>query len=392
MGGSAGTVSLPTYLANMHTWMQDADRSTVNTATGHNYSATAGVGSMTVYDDMWAARGGPYDGDAYDPTAALDDMLTEIQEFETAIAALSAPTDFQTYLDKVKANLGDLIVEEDLPAIEGIVTVAAPGTVGTVTINRIDLPTIPIGEMVTEFENRQQSSHARSVARFAAGMSDINAIMSSSFVIGVGLLESEKQYQIEDYDAKVRLTQAEKEFDGELQGELAYLRAVVEKDMQPRQLQSAYDLQDQQLELDADKVEFLTGAELKKMLPQLRVQSYLQGINSMVAMLSMKTQAQDSEASKQMEYGRFKIVSETDETNRNLEIDHLDYTWNLSLYEYMERWMAAPTGAAVPQAGKPSALASGLAGAMTGAKVGGAIGGPVGAGIGGVIGGIGGLF
>ena len=394
MGGSAGTVSLPTYLATMHTWMQDADRTTTNTVTGHNYSAVAGPGSMNVYDDMFAARNGPYQGhDAYDPDEALADMLTEVEEFETAIGTLDPETDYAGFVDRVAADIDLIVQEEEITGMSlDTIEIAAPGTVATITVDRISLPTIAVGELVSAFENRQSSTHGRSVGRFAAGMSDINAVMASAFVIGMGSLESEKQYQIEDFDAKTSISAAEKEFDGELQGELAYQRNLLERDMQDRTVQAEYDLQDQKLEYDADKVELMTTAELRKELPRLRVQSYLQGVNQMAAMLAQKMSLQGHETGQQLQYGQMKIVSESDETNRNLEIDHLDFTWDLSLYEYMERWMSAPTGAAVPSAGKASPLASGLAGAMTGAQAGGAIGGPVGAGIGGVIGGIGGLL
>ncbi|MFA5379045.1 MAG: hypothetical protein WC455_25040 [Dehalococcoidia bacterium] len=392
-GGAAGTVSLPTYMAVYHAWMMDADRSTTNTATGHNWSATAGVGSMNVYDDTYAARSGPYDGaDAYDPTDALDDMLTEVQEFETAITALSPTTDFQTYFDKVKANLGDLVYDEDLPVIEGLITPAAPGTVASITVNQISLPTINVAEMVTAFENRQALSHARSVAAYAAGASDLNAVMGSAFVIGVGIKETEKQYNIDEFDAKVSLSAEEKEFDGELQAELAYQRALLERDMQAREVQARYDLQDQQVELEADKIEFMAGAEIKRLLPQLRVQAYTQGINMMAAMLGSKMGLMDSETSKQLQYGQSRIIAETDETNRNLEIDHLDFTWNLSLYDYSARWMGAASGSAVPVSGKPSSIQSALGGAMSGAAMGGSVGGPVGAGIGAIAGGIGGLL
>jgi hypothetical protein len=348
---------------------------------------------MNVYDDTYAARSGPYDGaDAYDPTDALDDMLTEVQEFETAITALSPTTDFQTYFDKVKANLGDLVYDEDLPVIEGLITPAAPGTVASITVNQISLPTINVAEMVTAFENRQALSHARSVAAYAAGASDLNAVMGSAFVIGVGIKETEKQYNIDEFDAKVSLSAEEKEFDGELQAELAYQRALLERDMQAREVQARYDLQDQQVELEADKIEFMAGAEIKRLLPQLRVQAYTQGINMMAAMLGSKMGLMDSETSKQLQYGQSRIIAETDETNRNLEIDHLDFTWNLSLYDYSARWMGAASGSAVPVSGKPSSIQSALGGAMSGAAMGGSVGGPVGAGIGAIAGGIGGLL
>ncbi len=392
MGGSAGTVSLPTYMSIPHAAIYHDNRHDGTGISGNNtfeFSET-----MNLYNDTFAARNGPYQGhDAYDPDEALEDMLAEVQEFETAIGTLDPETDYAGFVDRVAADIDLIVREEEITGMSlDTIEIAAPGTVATITVDRISLPTIDVGSLVNAFENRQNQSHGRSVGRSAAGFSDINAVMGSAFVIGIGAQESEKQYQIEEFDAKASISAAEKEFDGELQGELAFQRANLEKDMQDRTVQASYDTQDQQLEYDADKVELMTTAELKKELPRLRVQSYLQGVNQMAAMLAQKMSLQGHETGQQLQYGQMKIVSETDETNRNLEIDHLDFTWDLSLYEFMERWMAAPTGASVPQSGKASKASSGLAGAMTGAQVGGEIGGPIGAGIGGVLGGIGGLL
>lgn len=459
-GGAAGTVSLPTYMAVYHAWMMDADRSTTNKATGHNWSATAGVGSMNVYDDTYAARGGPYDeADAYDPTDALKDMLTEVQEFETAISALSPETDFQTYMDRVKLNLAEMVAEEELagmsldtipvaaqssvsaitvtakPTVSAI-TVPDPGTVAAITVSQINVPTFSVDALVSAFEVRHRKVVDRGTASLMAGLSDINAVVSSSFVFGVASRENDFAWQVAEFDAKVTVSAAEKEFDGELQGELAYLRALLERDMQEREVQARLDLQDQQLEtqtdieelrgtvqyelqnqqvnaqtdmaeleattrkdmqtqmltLEADKVEFVSTADMRRLLPQLRVQAYTQGINMMAAMLGSKMGLMDSETSKQLQYGQSRIIAETDETNRNLEIDHLDFTWNLSLYDYSARWMGAASGSAVPVSGKPSSVQSALGGAMTGAQMGGKMGGPIGAGIGAIAGGIGGLL
>ena len=426
-GGAAGTVSLPTYMAVYHAWMMDADRSTTNTATGHNWSATAGVGSMNVYDDTYAARSGPYDGaDAYDPTDALDDMLTEVQEFETAIAALSPESDFQTYMDRVKLNLAEMVVEEDLAGMSldtipvsaqasvSAITVATPGTVASISVSLANVPTFSVDALVSAFEVRHRKVVDRGTASMMAGLSDINAVVSSSFVFGVANRENDFAWQVAEFDAKVTVSAAEKAFDGELQAELAYQRALLERDMQAREVQARYDMQDQQLEaqvdmaeleattrkdmqtqmlsLEADKVEFAGVADMRRLLPQLRVQAYTQGINMMAAMLGSKMGLMDSETSKQLQYGQSRIIAETDETNRNLEIDHLDFTWNLSLYDYSARWMGAASGSAVPVSGKPSSIQSALGGAMSGAAMGGSVGGPIGAGIGAIAGGIGGLL
>jgi len=48
-----------------------------------------------------------------------------------------------------------------------------------------------IDKAVSSYEKKARTNHLRGVSRFAGGMSDINAVQSSSFVIGLALLESD---------------------------------------------------------------------------------------------------------------------------------------------------------------------------------------------------------
>ena len=62
-----------------------------------------------------------------------------------------------------------------------------------------------VSEMVTAFRNEALKTHLRSVGRFAAGMSDINAVNSSAFIWGMAAMESDHENVVAKFQAEVRL-------------------------------------------------------------------------------------------------------------------------------------------------------------------------------------------
>ena len=456
-GGAAGTISAPAYMTIPHAWLLDADRTSSNAATGHNHSNTPvlGSGSMNVYDDMWLSRGGPYAGnDAYDPEAALEDLDAEVEAFDTFVTAMSPATDWASHVDSVVVQLERIIAEPETPELDFSVDVGTIGTLASltieplyldddfdeltadaltaidtpadITVSDVSLPGVEVAALLNAFENRQAATHARSVARFASGMNDINAVMSSAFVIGVGLAETERSYEILDYDAKVTLSAAEQELQAELQAALDQRRLLVEGQMRQRDLISAQgtvefqasgelrrlifegqsrkrdleadvnkdafqgeierrrlifegDSKKRDIEAQFDQAEFdlkgklvaqgqTVSAELLREYIGLRVQSYTSGINGIAALLGMKLSGMGEDTKHDLAFSAMKIDAEERESDRNLEIDHLDYTWNLNLFLYFANFMGSIAGSQHVIPNKPSIAAKvlGAAGAVAG--------------------------
>jgi hypothetical protein len=61
-----------------------------------------------------------------------------------------------------------------------------------------------INSDVDAFETRTINRHQRSVGRFAGQMSNMNANMTSSFAIGIALLESDRGREVSEYEAGVK--------------------------------------------------------------------------------------------------------------------------------------------------------------------------------------------
>lgn len=381
-GGAAGTISAPAYMTVAHAWLLDADRQADNAAVGHAYSE---IGLMNVYDDMFKARGGPYGGsEAYDPTEVLDDLEVELEAFDTYISGMTPLEDWQENLEAIIQRLDRVIAEPDLLGFDfnidpGSVGTVSDITVSSITVQALDLPSIDVAGLVSAFTNRQNIPKAKSKAQFAAGRNSINAVMSSAFVIGMALIETEHLYQIEDFDAKLTQTAQEQELQAELQGQLDQRRLDIEAQGRKRELELEEDLDKRKIEAAFDEKEFSAKmqlveknhtslAELTREYLGLRVQAYTAGLNGIAALIGIKATGMAEDVKHELAFAGAKIDSERQQTDRNLEIDHLDFTWNLNLYLYFANFMSSIAGSQHVIPNKPSVAGKvmGAAGAVLG--------------------------
>jgi len=152
-GGGAGVVDYP---AHMKTWHSMAlDGSGVDTLTS----------SMT--DIMNAALGAdPYTGEtAYNPDTELTSMLASISDFDTLVTLLSSGTGLD-------AIIADVLSDSRID-------------------NAVDEYSLDLGDRLT----------VEVLPRFEAGMRDINAVVSSAFAIGRGIIEDGQTRQVAKYSA-----------------------------------------------------------------------------------------------------------------------------------------------------------------------------------------------
>lgn len=97
-------------------------------------------------------------------------------------------------------------------------------------------------------------------------------------------------------------------------------------------------------------------------------------------------------ASMKMDHGKMSIIAKVEQSEKDLEIDIHDATWDLDLYKYGEDMMRSiGGGGAVSGISKPSKTQSALGGAMASASAG-SVAGPYGAVIGAVVGGVAGYM
>lgn len=153
-GGNSGSISFPSYMETMHSdWLTEVDAVIAGAVVGDNPYTTA------------------Y---AYNPDTEIQDMETALASWNTEIAAIAPETDWQSYFDTVKTKLDATIFSSTA-----------------------------VDDTVNAYETAQQPAYFRAINRFTGGMSDINAVHNSSFIIGLALIENDFQNSIAGFRAQI---------------------------------------------------------------------------------------------------------------------------------------------------------------------------------------------
>jgi hypothetical protein len=267
-GSSSGIVDYPAYMKTVHEAMLGS------TGTTHHI--------CTLIDAAIATS--PYSGEtAYDPDSDITAMLTAIGDLDTAINTLDGFGDWATIVATVKGVVDSSIVDDT--------TIDATADAQAAML---------ADKLTTEV-----------LPRFETGMRDINAVISSSFVIGKSVLEAFNTREVSDLAAKLRL--------------------------------QAYSQRNQMI---------LTGA-----------QNTLQHIANVIAY-------KDSLAKTWAEGYRIKTVFKKEEVGENLDIQAKDYVWGIDLFQYGANLLGSIAGSAINTMKPPSTTQSVIGGAMSGAGAG----------------------
>lgn len=276
-GGSSGKVSYPAYMETKHSaWLDDLD--TLITGTTSPFT-----GAIT-----------------WDPDLTLAAMADSVGAFSTAVSNISSIDDWQAAIATAKTKwdsiLSDTELNDDVKAF---------------------------GDLLEDDLNEH------TVAQFETGMRDVNAIMTSAFVMGKARLWSGKTKEVAKYSTALRLQAAQTK---------AQLIDGGAKTI-----------------LDGDK----TKLTMEESLARLSIENY-----------------------------RMKIVAKTEECQRQFELDEKDARWPLDLYQYGVDMLGGIGGGTVGAGRKQSTAQSALGGALSGAATGMAMSGgnPLGGIIGGVLG------
>ncbi len=302
--GSSGKVEYPAYMQTAHgRWL---DASGADTPT---YSVT---------DLLNAAWGNnPFTGlVTYDPDLDIAAALVKLVSF----GALTLPT-----------SLADAITNLITPT-----TTLVDGT-----IMNLGVDTDRTGEVIEAYADQLDADIAAKVLPvFQRGMQDINAVMSSAFVIGESLILAERDRNVAKFSA-----------------ELWFKAYQMRVELIPR----------------------LAEIELKYFAT---LSEYLRNVAHMF-----------------IEFYRIKIVAKREEFDDQMHVDESEAKWDIELYQHASNVMAGIAGGSHLVPNKPNKFASSIGGALSGAAAGAmmgsvipGIGTGVGAGIGAIFGGAGGLF
>lgn len=380
--------------------------------------------------------------------------------------------------DKIETKIDNLFREGHETSIEQSVQVLARAIDEATSSITGDT----IANATSAYETRRKQSFFDSMNRFTGGMADVNAVNSSSFIVGMAILERGFNNDVNKFDADLtieNMQQMVSEFmqtfrqslNTYAQSHLQELSEYINAHAQSSQLFSEQIGQNLSAQVQTWRATFggytegfrnklssylqshLQGiseysnehSQLSKLHSDQIVQNmanqiqtwsgifdgynqqfaqalsqYLQahldglseynrtnqvkqgavssGIKDVVNMERHKNQLLRDYYSMKHKYHALKLSAEKEEEQRNVELDYLDATWDLSLFQIGGSLLSSGVGGAGYVPNRPSKGASAASGAFSGAAAGGQIGasvpggGPATAGIGAVIGGIGGYL
>lgn len=281
-GGGSGEVSWPQYLEDYHAQLLN---SVVNSA----------IPTMISANPYTAA-------DAFDPTTDLGLAWDAVCEFDAFVDAMSHESDYQSAASTAKTTIDGIIddtyIDADIAAFAAVID------------NQLNTSILP---------------------QFKAGMRDINAVMSSAFVLGEGDIYTARTREVTKY-----------------------------------------------------------GTDLRTKLHFQRNEMIAKGIDRMLTDLTSIANLEGDVARVSVDAKRIAIVAQKEQEDKNLEIEHNDATWENEAYVYGGNMLAGISGGTrgkAPPSQAQSALSGGLSGAAIGAQIGMAAGG-VGAVPGAIIGGM----
>lgn len=349
-GGNSGRVSYPSYMETFHGQLLD--------------DATADALEESIVDLVNTAVGtSPYSGiTAYDPDLALNAMDTAVTDFDLVVDRLEHVDDWEE-----AATAVDVLVDSTLIVAP---TMNAAADIASAFIDPEPAAEDEIVEAVGAHRAIADAQVKSDVLpRFKAGLRDINAVMTSAFILGTSNIEAAVDRDVNKFQGDLRVA------------------AFVNKD---NILAESIKLENAlmgQAHIEGDKsASYLEG--------QRRIM-VTQSTDKVLTMLATRVEYEKNVTHYLLESKRLRIVAKGEEQDSQLEIDDADGKWDLDAFSYTGNMLAsiggaAGRGGAAPK--KQSAMGGALSGAATGAMIGAQSANPYGIAIGAVIGGIGGLL
>lgn len=290
-GGSSGKVGYPAYMETQHeTWLDSV--------------------ALLVTAD--AAGASPYNtAFAYDPDYDLNNFQVAVDEFGDRIEDIEPEANFEEFLIAAANAVDDNMLSDSY-----------------------------IADLANTYEETQLPSYFRSINRFTGPMSDLNAVHTSAFVIGLAIMEQDFQNNISAFTANMKMQR-----------------------------------------------------------DRLRTVAVLDAVKGIMQLFSTEVQGDMSRAQLQADFAYKAVLFKTNQYEQDLAISVKDIMWDYDLFMRGGEMLGAISGAASGPTSTPraaSALSGALSGganaAMTFGQIGGAEGALLGLVLGGGMGGLGGFL
>lgn len=283
-GSSSGEIGFPAYMETIHSdWLDNTGVDTISDSMTDVMNTMLGGSPWTLLS-------------AYDPDADITAYEAAITAFAAILAGISDTVDWAALYTQAEASIG---------AVSNALIVADEAAFATMIDDQITTEVLP---------------------RFEGGMRDINAVVSSAFVVGRSIIEGFRNRDVAKHGSALRLE-----------------AAVNDKNL------------------------------------------YVNAANQMLTLMLNRVNWEAAYVHTVVESKRIKIVAKKEQTDMDADIDKRDALWDAEVFQYGANLLGS-IGSGVVKPDKPSQLQSMLGGAMTGAAAGGMVGGPHGAAAGAVIG------
>jgi hypothetical protein len=363
-GGGASGTGYPEYLEGNH----------VNLLQMFNWALNQQ--DAVIYDIDQELPETPYAGiSAHDPSTDIDAMAAAIAVMETVWDNQKTYVDWSDAYDVVKAKLDDLAdidgavtdVDSAITSLIAFVDALDPEcdfeTFADVAQDKLD--TILDHTWVTNAAAAYAATLDEDIEnnvlpKFEGGMRDINAVVSSAFVVGESIIYTNKGKEVARYQA--------------------------EKDLEMHKMRLASIIDSIKIMMN----ELLTKAELKAKVVESTTTvlktyvamvgglagAYNQSIDSYIKTLIMHVEVEKTFSQVYMEKGRLATELNLHADAAALELIDLDDNWIYEKYQRKANIMAAIGGGVTPTKGpqKPNMAASVAGGALSGAAAGAMIG------------------
>lgn len=332
-GGASGKVDFPTYMKLFHEEFL---------SNGGTPVCPTGYAMDELLSAALQANSPFYGQNAYDPDSDHTSIQSRVTLYATEVDARDAQSDWGDFVDNSVSKATTALPTTGVDLTD-VLSPDAITNIGNQLANIADLGAIAQNASAA-FEIRTVGRYRRSVAQFAAGMADINAVMSSAYIWGLAMLEMDRQQEIDNYEtqlensARLNLIQA---------GVQAQLSAAAER--------------------LARRDNFVaTGSQIQA--------------SQDLANLGERARSADL----QYRVSMAKIASKVEQAARDVELEFLDATYDFTLFQFGGNFLASISGAPlIPK--EPSKFQSVVGGALGGAAFGAQFG-PIGAGVGAIAG------
>ena len=312
-GSTSGAVSYPTYMMDYHAAI--LDKAATETLDAGNSSFT--LMNAAIGNSPWAAAG------IYDPDADITAWEAAITAFAATLAGVDPATDWAALFAAAGAviAIGDATVADmaDI-ASEAVIT----------------------ADSLAFSDNLDDELTVKVLPRYRGGMRDINAVVSSSFVVGEALIESFRTRDVAKHESALRLHG--------LDIDLEVGKANLTKDV------------------DVAKINMGKDVQVETMI--------VESTNQMLQVFLNTVTWEESYMRAVVESRRIKIVAKTEEEKYLNEVDVTDALWDLEMLKFGSNLLGAIAGSQTnPGTSGPSKLQTAMGGAMAGGAMGAAMAG-----------------